>query len=121
MSSRRAAEQGQFLDHESALDAEVEVLAEGLLSRTDCRRSLLVAARKRTSTLMGSFEPRRVISRSCRTRSSFACMVRGMSPISSRKSVPPSAYSKRPSRSPRASVKALRGRGRRVRLRGWIR
>ena len=56
----------------------------------------MVAAMKRTSTLIGSLEPRRVISRSCRTRRSLACMARGMSPISSRKRVPPSAYSKRP-------------------------
>src|SRR6187397_2044904 len=58
--------------------------------------SLLVAATMRTLTLIVSVLPRRSNSRSCRTRSSFTCVDRLMSPISSRNSVPPSASSKRP-------------------------
>ena len=40
--------------------------------------------------------PRRSNSRSCRTRKSFGCKARGISPISSRNNVPVSAISKRP-------------------------
>ena len=67
-------------------------------------RSRLVAATMRTSTLRVSLPPTRSNSRSCRTRSSFTCTVGEMSPISSRKSVPPSAVSKRPARVSSAPV-----------------
>src|SRR5450755_2022252 len=46
--------------------------------------------------------------RSCNARNSLACIPSGMSPISSRKSVPPEAWTNRPARSERASVKAPR-------------
>ena len=52
----------------------------------------------RTSTLTGSLPPTRVNSRSCSTRSSLTCADSGISPISSRKSVPPSASSNLPRR-----------------------
>ena len=51
-------------------------------------------------------EPTRSISPDSRTRSSLACCRRGTLPISSRNIVPPSASSKRPMRSVRASVNA---------------
>jgi len=43
---------------------------------------------------------------SCNTRSNFACNARGMSPISSRKTVPPSADSSNPRRCADAPVNA---------------
>jgi hypothetical protein len=58
--------------------------------------SLFVAAIMRTLTFTVSVPPTRSNSRSCSTRSSFTCVLRLMSPISSRKSVPPSASSNRP-------------------------
>ncbi len=60
------------------------------------RRSLLVAAMMRTSALIGVRPPTVVYSPCCSTRSSRVCASIGMSPISSRNSVPPSACSKRP-------------------------
>ena len=65
--------------------------------RPRASRSRLVAATTRTSTLIGASPPTRSNSRSCSTRSSLTCIAGGMSPTSSRKSVPPSASSKRPS------------------------
>ena len=67
---------------------------------------MLVAARIRTSTERLRELPTGVTSPSCSTRSSFACITRLMSPISSRKSVPPSALSNVPRRSATAPVKA---------------
>ena len=55
-----------------------------------------MAATRRTSTLIVLVPPTRSNSRSCRTRSSLTCISIGISPISSRNSVPPSASSKRP-------------------------
>jgi hypothetical protein len=52
----------------------------------------------RTSTMIVRFEPTRSNSRCCKNRSSFTCVDIGISPISSRNSVPPSACSKRPCR-----------------------
>jgi len=66
----------------------------------------LVAATTRTSTGIACVPPTRVSSRSSSTRSSFTCVLGGISPISSRNSVPPSASSKRPSRRSAAPVKA---------------
>ena len=76
----------------------VEVLAEPALLDL-AARSRFVAAMTRTSTLIGRLEPMRSNSRSWSTRRSFACVASGISPISSRKSVPPLAVSKRPLRS----------------------
>ena len=69
-------------------------------------RSVFVAERTRTFTLRGRDEPTRSISPDSNTRSSLACWRRGTLPISSRKIVPPSASSKRPILSVRASVNA---------------
>ena len=67
------------------------------------RRSTLLAAMTRTSTFATRFEPSGSTSFSCSTRSSFACIAIGMSPTSSRKSVPPLARTNLPSR-PRRSA-----------------
>ncbi len=61
-----------------------------------CSRSRLVAAIRRTSALIVAVPPTRSNSFSCSTRSSLICMAGERSPISSRKSVPPCASSKRP-------------------------
>ena len=79
------------------VEAVVEVLAE-LPSSSFFFRSRWVAATIRTSTLKVWFPPTRSNSRSSRKRSSLTWTVGEMSPISSRKSVPPSAISKRPAR-----------------------
>ena len=68
----------------------------------------MVAATTRTSTLMLSLPPTRRTSLSCSARSSLACISSGRSPISSRKSVPPSVSSKSPSLRASAPVKAPR-------------
>src|SRR2546426_1036633 len=52
----------------------------------------------RTSTLIGCVPPTRKKVRSSSTRSSFTCVAGAISPTSSRKIVPPSASSNRPSR-----------------------
>src|SRR5215831_10747905 len=57
---------------------------------------MLVAAITRTSTLTLSVPPTRLTSRSWRTRRSFACTHALISPISSRKHVPPPAVSMSP-------------------------
>ena len=62
----------------------------------------------RTLTLRARTSPTRRISRASRARSSFGCSSSGSSPISSRKTVPPSAASKAPTRSRSAPVKAPR-------------
>ena len=59
-------------------------------------RSLLVAAMTRTSTLSVRADPTRSTSPSCSTRRTLACVLRLMSPISSRKIVPRSACSNLP-------------------------
>ena len=60
----------------------------------------------RTSVLSDWLLPTREISPSCSTRRIFVCVVSGMSPISSRKSVPPSHCSNLPMRCDIAPVKA---------------
>ncbi len=50
--------------------------------------------------------PTRSNSDSCSTRSSFTCISTGISPISSRNSVPPWASSNRPGLAPTAPVNA---------------
>ena len=78
------------------VEAVEEVLAEqALLDLRSCR-SRWVAAMMRTLVLIGVRPPTVVYSPSCSTRSSRVCASSGMSPISSRNSVPPSACSKRP-------------------------
>ncbi len=77
-------------------------------SRTRSSRSRWVAAMMRTSTISALRPPTGVTSPDCSTRSSFACRSSGMSPISSRKSVPPLASRKRPAREFVAPVKAPR-------------
>src|SRR5437867_1014793 len=70
--------------------------ARNFSSRTAFCKSLLVAARKRTFNLIERVPPTRTNSRSWRTRSNFAWSVRGSSHTSSRKTLPPSATSRRP-------------------------
>ena len=60
----------------------------------------------RTSTLIGWVPPTRKNERASSTRSSFTCVAGAISPISSRKMVPVSASSNRPSRRSAAPVKA---------------
>src|ERR1700726_280291 len=59
-------------------------------------RLRLVAATSRTSTLCVRPLPKRSNSCSCNTRSNFGCSTEGISPTSSKNSVPLSAISKRP-------------------------
>ena len=59
----------------------------------------------RTLALSVVLPPTRENSPSCRTRRIFPCKESGMSPISSRKSVPPWLCSKRPTRCAIAPVK----------------
>src|SRR6266498_1093663 len=73
-----------------------------------CFRSRFVAAMRRTSTRMVLMPPTRSNSDSWIARRSFTCISTGTSPISSRKSVPPSASSKRPGFEPTAPVNAPR-------------
>ena len=65
-------------------------------SATSCSSAWWVAATTRTSTRINSRPPTRKNSPSASTRSRRVCSGSGMSPISSRNSVPPSACSKRP-------------------------
>ena len=69
-------------------------------------RSRLVAQITRTSQVNGSLSPTRRTSPLSRNRSSFACIVLGSSPISSRKRLPPLATCNRPMRCSSAPVKA---------------
>ena len=71
-------------------------------------RSLFVAAMTRTSTRTRCVLPTGSTTWSCSTRSTLACVFRLMSPISSRKIVPPSAASNFPRRSVTAPVNAPR-------------
>jgi len=73
-----------------------------------CSGFLFVAARTRTSIGVSTLLPRRLTLRSSSTRSNFACVGAGISPISSRSSVPPSASSKQPMRRSAAPVNAPR-------------
>ena len=68
--------------------------------------SRCVAAMMRTFTGSARLAPTGVISRSCSARRILACVGSGMSPTSSRNSVPPCASRKRPARSLAAPVKA---------------
>ena len=67
-------------------------------------RSAFVAATMRTSTVVGRSSPSRSNSPSWIARRSFDWAEYGIAPTSSRKSVPPSARWKRPSRSAEAPV-----------------
>ena len=77
-------------------------------ARISACRSLLVAASTRASTLIRVVPPTASMVCSCSTRSTLACVLRLMSPISSRKIVPPSATSNLPRRSATAPVNAPR-------------
>ena len=70
--------------------------------------SLLLAARTRTSTAIAVSPPTREISPLCRARSTLACALALISPISSRKRVPPLASSNIPFLRPWAPVNAPR-------------
>ena len=103
--SPRRARRGGHLEDDPA-EAVVEVLAE--LAALDHRAAGRGASRRRCGRCarMGVVPPTRSKVRSWSTRSS-ATWVRGeMSPISSRKRVPPSASSKRPRRRAVAPVNA---------------
>ena len=62
-----------------------------------------VAAITRTSSVFAVFDPSFVTLCSCSTRSRLTCMSTGISPISSRNSVPPSASSILPGLPPRSA------------------
>ena len=106
MSSRPLAQRRQR-DRED-VQAVVEVAAER--ARRDHRPRGRGWSRRRCARRPACVRvpPRRSNSCSWRTRSSFGCSSSGMSPISSRKSVPPSASSKRPMRCAMAPVNAPR-------------
>ena len=100
-------EQADVLRRDRAAAASRPGIAPGG-SRGSCRkaplairswRSALVAATTRTSTRFGVARAHRHDLPSSSTRSSFAWSAGGMSPISSRNSVPPSASSNHPLRS----------------------
>ena len=65
-----------------------------------------MAAITRTSTLRSRGSPTGSITRSCKARRILACNAKGISPTSSRNSVPLSACMKRPTRSATAPVNA---------------
>jgi hypothetical protein len=85
------------------VEAVEEVLAEAPRLGPPSRGRAFVAATTRTSTLRSLVSPTRRMVLSCSTRRSFTWSSIGSSPISSRKSVPPSASSK----SPRLSASRL--------------
>src|SRR5213592_3162547 len=78
-------------------DPEIQVLAEGALLH-HLFEIPAGGANHPDINGMETFEPSRSTLRSCSTRKSLACSGRGRSPISSRKTVPPLASSKRPRR-----------------------
>ena len=104
MSSRRDRERRE-LDADD-LEPVVEVLPERRPTAIASARSRFVAEIRRTLTLIGSLVPTRTISPDSRTRRSLTWVESGMSPTSSRKSVPPLACSNHPLRSRSAPVKA---------------
>ena len=92
-------------DHDSRDRKTVkQIFAQLIFCRAICG-IVLILLMIRTSTLISQPPPRRRISFSSRTRSSFACDSRLIELISSRNNVPPSACSNRPILS-RAPVKA---------------
>ena len=93
MSSRRSRSGGS-VDGDD-VEAIEQILAEACRLHLR-RRSRLVAAMMRTSTATLVSLPTGRKVRSCSTRSSLTCSCSGSSPISSRKSVPPSALRKQP-------------------------
>ena len=104
MSSRPLAQRRQH-DRED-VQAVVEVARGSGRRRPSAPGRGCVAATSRTSTLIVFVPPRRSNSCSCSTRSSFGCSSSGMSPTSSRNSVPWWASSKRPTFCAMAPVKA---------------
>ena len=100
------------------VEAVVEVLAEAAARRP----RLEVAVRRGDDAhvdlrRLASPPTRRTSRCSWSTRRSFGCSSSGSSPISSRKSVPPSARSKRPSRVAIGAGEGAAARGRRARSR----
>ena len=77
-------------------DAIEQVIAEMRRCRSASSRLRLVAQTMRRSSGIGVRPPMRSTVRSCSTRSIFACSDAGISPISSRNTVPPSAASSLP-------------------------
>ena len=69
-------------------------------------KSLLVAAITRMFRSINASPPKRLSFFSCKTRNNLACKLMGISPISSKKIVPPSACSNNPLCSFKAPVKA---------------
>ena len=106
MSSRRSRSGGMWIG--KTRQPVVEVLAEA--ARLDLVLEVAGWSPRRRARRPDSarLSPTGRISPSCSTRSSFACSAGVVSAISSRKSVPPSATSKSPLRSPTAPVKAPR-------------
>ncbi len=85
---------------------KAQVFAERVRGRPSRSDHALVAAMMRTSAMREAGElPTGSYWRSCSTRRILACRFNGMSPTSSRKSVPPSAWAKRPRRLLSAPVK----------------
>ena len=89
MSSRRLGKRRQREAHH--VQPVVQVLAEAALLRSAAFRSRLRGGDDAHVDLPDCVAPTGRTSRSCRTRSSFTCSGSGISPISSRKSVPPLA------------------------------
>ena len=94
---RRCARAAAARDREH-VEPEEQILAELARRRSRPRDRDAWPRRCARSHGAGSPLPTRSNARSWSTRSSFTCMSRLMSPISSRNSVPPSASSKRPMR-----------------------
>ena len=94
MSSRRSRSGGSSERHD--VQAVVEILAEAARRRPRPRGRGWSPRRRARRPRSRRSPPTRVTSPSCSARSSFGCSASGSSPISSRKSVPPSAASKRP-------------------------
>ena len=105
MSSRALAQRRQLQRED--VQAVVQVLAELSLA-TAFAQIAIGGGDDADVDLDRALPPTRSNSRSWSTRSSFTCTSSGISPISSRKIVPPSASSKRPMRrSNRAGERAL--------------
>ena len=105
MSSRRALRGGRWISMVLSLKRRS---CRNRAAATSSARSALVAERIRTSTCLVREDPTRSNSPDSTTRSSLVCRGIEMLAISSRNSVPPSASSKRPTRSVLASVNAPR-------------
>jgi hypothetical protein len=106
MSSLRSRSVGTVHDHHG--DAVEEVFAEALGLTEGLEVAVGRGDDARVEGRPRGRRPPAARVRSCSARSSLACISRGISPISSRKRVPPLASMKSPGRPLRASVKAPR-------------